>query len=270
MSFILECCAHSKKKPHAIFVGSHEDQLATGDIDQRCLLLEEIVSSRHDSNQFYKHKGTVYLDCTRPVSPGLDLLRYYLHESCNSIREHARKIDQRCYVLHRYIWNIEVQGCTLESISKDLDGNSHLLPSNPTELLPLFQTLHEKGQVLLLRNKQNLGKSWVITDIAAVLNKVTGSIFAPHDFPTHTSLGSTGVVAKSRITEVFSDLNIDMIIGFLEHFEFCHRVEPGLINLSELELSTKEITDDEYYLFPALLQIVHCMQVMEVPIAVAG
>ena len=60
VSFILECCAHSKIKPHIIFVGSHEDQLVMGDIEQRYLLVEKIVSSRHDSNQFYKHKGTVY------------------------------------------------------------------------------------------------------------------------------------------------------------------------------------------------------------------
>jgi len=91
----------------------------------------------------------------------------------------------------------------------------------------------------------------VITDIAALLEKVSGSIFAPHNFPTQISLGSTGVVAKSTIREVFSD-DTDMIIGFLEHFEFCHRVEPSWINLSELELLP---TDDEYHLFPALVTL---------------
>ena len=147
----------------------------------------------------------MHLDFTRPVSHGLDLLRYHLEESCNSIREHAGRIDQRCYVLHRYVrkfyTNVGIQGCTLESISEGLEGNSHLLPSNPTELLPLFQTLHDKGQVLLLRNNPNPGKSWVITDIAALLETVIGSIFAPPDFPTHISLGSTRVVTESRIRE---------------------------------------------------------------------
>ena len=198
----------------------------------------------------------MYLDCTRPVSPGLDQLRYNLDDSCNSIRKRAGKIDQRCYVLHRYVWKFYtsagVHGCILESISKDLEGTSHFLPSNPTELLPLFQTLHDKGQVLLLRNNQNPGNSWVITDIAAVLETVIGSIFAPHDFPTHISLGSTGVVSKSRIGEFFPD-NTDMIIGFLEHFEFCHQVEPGWINLSELEQSPIENVDGVCYLFPALV-----------------
>ena len=257
VSFVVECCAHSEITPHIIIVGSHKDQLGRGDIDQKHLLLKRILFSKHDVNHFYIPKGTVCLNCTKPVSPGLNILRHCLKESCNSIREHAEKIDQRCYVLHRYVWNIYtsagVQGCTLESISKDLEGNSHLLPSHPTELLPLFQTLHDKGQVLLLRNNQNPGKSWVITDTAAVLENVIGSIFAPRDFSAHISLGSTGVVARSRIREVFPDLTTDMIIGFLEHFEFCHRVEPGWIDLSELARSPIEMTDDEFYLFPALV-----------------
>ena len=72
----------------------------------------------------------------------------------------------------------------------------------------------------------------MITDIAAVLEKVIGSMFASPAFSTHISLGSTGVAARSRVREVFSDINTNMIIQFLEHFEFCHRVEPGWINLS--------------------------------------
>ena len=256
VSFIQECCAHSELKPHIILVGSHADQLK-GDVDQIHTLIDKTVFRKSEGNQLYEPKDMVYLDCTRAVSPGLDQLRYNLEESCNSIREHAGKIDQRCYVLHRYVQktytSADVQGCTLESISKDLEGNSHLLPSHPTELLPLFQTLHDKGQVLLLRNNQNPGKSWVITDIAAVLENVIGSIFAPRDFSAHISLGSTGVVSKSRIREVFPDLNTDMIIGFLEYFEFCHRVEPGWIDLSELARSPIEKTDDEFYLFPALV-----------------
>ena len=257
VSFILECCAHSEMKPHIIFVGSHADQLNRGNIDQAYTCVEKTVFHKHNSIEFYKPKGIATMDCTRIVSTGLDLLRYHLEESCNSIRKRAGKIDQRCYVLHRYVWNnytsTGVQGRTLESISKDLEDNSHLLPSNPAELLPLFQTLHHKGQVLLLRNSQNLVKCWVITDIAAVLETVIGSIFAPYDFPTHISLGSTGIVARSRIKEFFPDLDTDMIIGFLEHFEFCHQVKQSWINLSELEQTPSENTDDEFYLFPALV-----------------
>ena len=252
--FIEECCAHvqSKTKPHIIFVGSHADQLK-GDVEQAFMLIHKCFAEDSD-NKFYEMSGVICLDCTRPSSVGLDLLRYHLKESCNSIRERREKIDQRCYVLHKYVHkeyiNMGIHGSKLKNISKDLEGNSYLLPSTSSELLPLFQTLHDKGQVILLRNKHILSNSWVITNIATMLETVVGSIFAPRDFPQHIAPGSTGIVPKSRISEAFPDLNIDMIIGFLEHYEFCHQVGVDWVRVTE---SKQEMSDEEYYLFPALV-----------------
>ena len=125
------------------------------------------------------------------------------------------------------------------------------------KILKATQTLHDKGQVLLLKNDQDISNSWVITNIAVLLETVVGSIFAPRDFPQHIAPGSTGIVPKPRICEAFPDLNIDMIIGFLEHFEFCHRVEPDW--LGEIQ----SMSDDEYYLFPALLTSENMPHVMQ-------
>lgn len=86
-----------------------------------------------------------------------------------------------------------------------------------------------------------------------MLEKVVGSIFAPQDFPQHILPGSIGVVPKSRISTVFSDIDTDMVIGFLEHFEFCHRVDPDWITLSEVVQLPGETSSEEYYLFPALV-----------------
>ena len=258
VSFIQDCCTHSKIKPHVIFVGSHVDQLDLGSIERVINTIEQNFSV----NNFYETEAIICLDCTQPASPQLDLLRYHLEESCDAIREKTEKIDQRCYVLHKYVLkayiNKGVSGCRLKTFSKELEGNPYLLPSNPSELLSLFKTLHDKGQVLLLRNDHDISDSWVITNIAALLETVVGSIFAPRDFPQHIAPGSTGIVPKSRMSEAFPDFNIDMVIGFLEHFEFCHRVEPECDSLSNQTMS-----DDEYYLFPALLtseEIPHILQ----------
>ena len=184
-----------------------------------------------------------------------------MRETCNIIRDNTGSIDQRCYILHRYIrkayTNAGVQGCTLGNISKDLENNCYLLPSSPTELLSLFQTLHEKAQILLLENHKDIGDSWVIINIPALLETVVGSIFAPRDFPQHISPGSTGVVARSRLCEAFPDLNTDMVIAFLEHFEFCHHLQSDWMKLSVLAEIPKEVTDDDYYLFPALVTSNH-------------
>ena len=255
MSFIQNCCAHNEMKPHVIHVGSHADQLDMGGVERALSMIEKGFSVRsQNSGQFYELEGIVGLDCTQPASPQLDLLYYHLEESCTAIRKKTEKIDQRCYVLHKYVHkayiNKSVPGCRLKSISEDLEDNLYLLPSNPSELLPLFQTLHDKGQVLLLKNNQNISDTWVITNIAAMLETVVGSIFAPRDFPQHIAPGSTGIIPKSRIGEAFPDLNIDMVIEFLEHFEFCHHVDPDWIGGS---WSNQTLSDDEYYLFPALV-----------------
>ena len=156
--------------------------------------------------------------------------------------------------------NKGVSGCSLKSISQDLEGNLYLLPTNPSELLPLVQTLHDKGQVILLKNDKDISDCWVITNIAAMLEIVVGSIFAPCDFPQHIAAGSTGIVPKSRISEVFPDLNTGMIIGFLEHFEFCHRVSLDWVGDS---WSNQALSDDEYYLFPALVTSDNIPQVLQ-------
>ena len=254
VSFIQDCCTH-KMKPHVIFVGSHADQLDMGSVERALKVIEQGFSVHSEScHQFYETKAVVCLNCTQPASPQLDLLRYHLEESCDAIRKKTEKIDQRCYVLHKYVHkayiNKNVSGCGLKSISQDLKGNLYLLPSSPNELLPLVQTLHDKGQVLLFKNDQNISNSWVITNITAMLETVVGSIFAPRGFPQHIAPGSTGTVPKSRISEAFPDLNIEMVIGFLEHFEFCHRVEPDWLGETQ---SIHQMSDDEYYLFPALL-----------------
>ena len=265
-SFIQECCAHmhTETKASLIIIGSHADQLDIGSVEMVVSKIEKYFSLNFKSgDQLLEIEGVICLDCTRQSSPGLNLLHYHLEESCNSIRKRSEKIDQRCYVLHKYVHkeyiNKEIHGTILKSISKDLEDNPYLLPSTATELLPLFQTLHDKGQILLLKNNQEIPNSWIIANIPAILETVVGSIFAPRDFPQHIAPGSTGIVPKSRMSEAFSALNIDMIIGFLEHFEFCHRVGLNWVIQSKHEVSD---TNDEYYLFPALVTLKNIPQVL--------
>ena len=258
VSFIQDCCTLNKMKPHVIFVGSHADQVVMGGVEKAITTIEQGFSL----NNFYETEAVICLDCTQPASPQLDLLCYHLGESSNYIRQRTEKIDQRCYVLHKYVHkayiNKSVPGCTLKSISEDLEGNLYLLPSNPSVLLPLVQTLHDKGQVILLKNDQDISNSWVITNIAAMLKTVIESIFTPRNFPQHIAPGSTGIVPKSGMSKAFPDLNTDMVIGFLEYFEFCHRV-----GLDRIAKSNQIMSDDEYYLFPALLTSGNTPQVLQ-------
>ena len=266
MSFIQDCCTHNQVKSPVIVVGSHADLLDDMDVDKAFTIIQQTGFFEHsdDTEQFYEPEGIVCLDCTRSISPDLDLLRSYLQQSCDSVRDSTEKIDQRCYVLHKYVWKkytaSSTQEQTLGNISNGLENNKYLLPTDPAELLPLFQTLHDKGQLIFLQNAEKIQDSWVITNISTLFETVVGSIFAPRDFPQHISPGSTGIVPKSKMINHFPRLNIDMVIGFLEHFEFCHQVQSEWISDSQ---PNQVFSDDEYYLFPALVTSENTCQVSQ-------
>ena len=142
---------------------------------------------------------------------------------------------------------------TLGDICAGLEGNSYLLPSDQIELLPLFQILNDRGKLVLLKNDRDLVYSWVVANITSLLETVVGSkLFSPHNFPQRCLRGSTGVVPRSRICEAFPELDTDMIIRFLEHFEFCHQVNGHWIDRTELVRSPEEGADEDFYFFPAL------------------
>ena len=265
MSFIQDCCTNNQVKSPVIVVGSHADLLDDMDVDKAFTVIQQTGFFEHsdDTDQSYEPQGIVCLDCTRSASPGLDL-RSYLQQSCDSVRNNTEKIDQRCYVLHKYVWKkytaSSTQEQTLGNISNGLENNKYLLPTDPAELTPLFQTLHDKGQLIFLQNDEEIQDSWVITNISTLFETVVGSIFAPNEFPQHISQGCTGIVPKSRMINHFPRLNIDMVIGFLEHFEFCHQVEPEWVSDSQ---SNHVLSDDEYYLFPALVTSENTCQVSQ-------
>ena len=51
-----------------------------------------------------------------------------------------------------------------------------------------------------------------------------------------------------------------MVIGFLKHFEFCHQVAPNWVGETQ---SNQVMSDDEHYLFPALLTSENIPQVLQ-------
>ena len=244
LTFIQESWTHSKTKPCVILVGSHSDQVREG-IDKKSSVLKEIACSSQNSLECI---GVTCLNCTEYVSAGLNQLRSYLEAGCTAlrVRMNSSVVDHRCYLLLDHLQTTCTPvGLRIKDICTSLQGNL-LLPSCPNDLLCLLQTLHDKAQIILLTNEQEPKDSWVITRIEVMFKEVVGTVFAPCDFPRYSALsGSTGVVAKSKLIQVFPDLDVDMITGFLEHFEFCCRVEQDWT--TELQSSTA------WYRFPNLV-----------------
>ena len=237
LSFITDNWAHTKTKAHVFIVGSHADKVQ-GDIEKVYSTIEK-VAYMHDAD--YRHAGVVCLDC-RCQSSELGHLCTRLAEECTKLRTDT--IDGRCYVLYDYIQCTYLkQTCTLLELTQSLHDHP-FLPSDPNDMLKLVKLLHDKGQVILLEDCKNPASSWVIDNVQLLLKTVVGTVFAPTDFKNHLQVpNEIGIVSQEQILEVFEGIEISLIIGFLEHFQFCHKVDPTSLGLDEKST----------YFFPALV-----------------
>ena len=119
----------TKMKTSLIIIGSHDDLTDIGSVEMIVSIIEKFFMNLDSGDKLLEIEGVICLDSTRKSSPGLDLLCHHLEVSCNSIRENTERIDQRCYVLHKYFHkayiNKNIHGRTLENITKDLEDDPY-------------------------------------------------------------------------------------------------------------------------------------------------
>ena len=263
-SFISNHAARASAPPHAILVGSHADILiARGDkVDGKLFQLSSALATLSSSFHF---GGQVALDCRDPVSRGLNYLCSLVNASCTVLRTSA-DVDLHCHTLYAFLLErfANVVACTVSDIVSQIRGKNMLLPKTPADLLQLLSSLTNRGLILLVKNSERVGNGWVILQKHALLNEVSGTMFAPDKFSEHRNFSSTGIVPISRLREEFPQYDTRMIVEFLTDSEFCFKVddEEILYKISE-ELSASDTalayqtakTSDEFYFFPGLIGV---------------
>ena len=83
-------------------------------------------------------------------------------------------------------------------------------------------------------------------------------MFASDDFPEYHKISSnTGIVCSSSLKSVFPQYNLEMLVGFLQNLELCHRVNLSGIttNLLSNESSLPSGVDEFFLFFPSFLDI---------------
>ena len=257
---------HSKRAtapPHVILVGSHKDIVKEngGNISKTMERVTNIVRAIPVSFQF-DHSKAFPLDCRKLVSQGLTALLTQLKLTCKTLRQ-AADIDLHCHIMKAFLatkFSTSV-ACEVSVIKEKMKSENVLLPQQPSQLIPLLSTLSDKGHILLLENRTEVNKSWVVLKPELLLAEVNGSIFAPENFKGQYNgfAMSTGVVPLSKIGERFGEPNKQVIIGYLTHLEFCFQIK----DKHTLEMITKDATpqltthssehSEEYYFFPSLI-----------------
>ena len=279
LHFIHVECSRSKSgpKPHIVIIGSRADQLESkDDLPHKKGVVSSLLQT-HLSNIHYA--GFVAMDCRYAGSSAMSELHQHLAVSCETLRNKVEVSFQgHCLFLYLFDKYREVPAVTVGRIVADIIPQSteaeqqstsqrgageqtksstkqlfNFLPKNSQSLCELLEDLYKRGNILILKNLIEHAKSWVVLDQEALLSHVTGTIFAPEGMKEHRDLATnTGVVPLSKLREYFPKLDLDMLVQFLCHLEFCHEItDPEDLQL----LHTSCSPDERFFLFPGLVNI---------------
>jgi GTPase SAR1 family protein len=266
LSFLENQCTSADSKPHVVIIGSHVDVLeARGEDPKDKANIVESLRSNHFKNLEYA--GFVAINCQFPESTGMTDLRLCLKNSCDQLRR-QETINFSAHCLQTFLINKfqdrtalrinEVRDVLLETqqSTSSLQKVVTFIPTNIHLLCGVYNELNDRGHILFLRDLANVETSWVIMNKDVLLSKVTGTIFAPEGFDQHCQIAtSTGVVSLSKIAKQFSELDPEMLVGFLSHLEFCHEIFDEeilkLIGKPEAGFPASE----RYFFFPALVRL---------------
>ena len=251
LSFIDNACSTAEGRSHVLIVGSHADQ-ATSSVEEKSSLLHTIIASRRVKRQEYV--GCIAMDCRRPNTDASRRLITILANSQKAITASQPVIHYYSHVVYAFLrTKLTVVGCTLHDLVSAIDKeNDSSLPSDQSVLTEILTTLSDKGLILFIHHPHS---SWVVVKTNALLNEINGTLFAPRQFKEHRDIlaSNTGIVSTSSLLSVFPHHNTDMLVGFLQSLDFCRRVEPSVLENTNLQTTPSHSTADLLF-FPGLVR----------------
>ena len=263
-SFVDNCCS-SAARPPTVAVFSHADEVTENKPKRKSSEIVKELSHSKTSSGFSK---AVTLDCRKLASRGLTKIRKIVAERCIKLRE-TFQFDLAVQLLYAFISSkladqIAFTVSELQLLIKQEQGEDsfalkigdiEILPANTTELSQYLTVLSDKGQFLFLRNDGKVEDSWVVINKMVLLAEINGTIFAPDNFKQHHKIAnSTGVVPFSKIRQVFSKQDPDMVVAFLQHLEFCQEIsEAGVSLITSQHFRCSCGPMERFFFFPALV-----------------
>ena len=265
ISFLENQCTSVNCKPHIILVGSHADSLKSSGINAKDKI-KAIVDSI-DAKCFMNMElvGFVAMDCQYHQSSGMSDLRSLLIKSCNELRIHEPiTFNAHCFLVYLIDTFTNSPAVTINTIYNNIENQLmsqtkgsilEFLPQNFEALYKICLELNDRGHILLLKDRVAVENSYIVIDKEFLLSKISGTVFAPEGFKQYKQLSTnTGVVSLSKIAECFLDKDLDILIGFLTHLEFCHEISDQVLHQLISE-QYSQVSSDRYYLFPGLISI---------------
>ena len=251
----------SRKIPsHIVIVGSHVDKLSSHpqQLKEKCECVKEIAKHAIQKEQF---AGFVPLDCRQlskdHVQPLMDILDKSLETLVPPSKE--EKMSFFCHWLHSlFTDNITKTAMTLKDLMELIAGEDQpALPSDPETVATSLEILADKNLILFHRDSLCLLSSCIVINQRAFLEEVNGKLFAPESFKEHCQIASnTGIVPVSLLHETFPDYDIELLVVLLRVLEFCHELDPTVLDTISTNLSKGSVSGERLLFFPALVSAV--------------
>ena len=263
VSFLENQCASVSCKPHIILVGSHADAIKGVNPKDKIKMLTDSLDTNYFTNMEYV--GFIAMNCQYHESPGMNNLRHLLTKSCEQLRiQEPITFNAHCFLVYLIDMFIDVPAVTIKTISEEIKNQAteggvlEFLPKSIEALYKICLELNDRGHILLLKDRVDAENSYVVIDKIFVLSEISGTVFAPEGFAQYTQLShnNSGVVPRSKLVNCFPGKDLNIVIGFLNHLEFCHEiVDQALYQLISNEYSQTYDCKERYYLFPGLVSV---------------
>ena len=244
--------------PYLILVGSHADQASSAEI-RSC---QAVVQSLKDTASFsnFRFKGIVTLDCRYAESSGMTRLSSDISECCQALKQKELiSFRENCclvFLLERFVGKPAI---TISKVISECRGADHsgakYIPTDPGSMADICSQLNRRGNILFLPDEAKQEDSWIVLQKDVLLNRLTGSIFAPSGFKEHLKdmATDTGIIPSSKLSTHFPDLDRNLIVPFVCHLQFCHVVTDPEI-LQQLSVDHSEL-GQQFLFFPGLVTI---------------
>ena len=242
--------------PFLIIVGSHEDSTYKAN----SIACQQVIARLQKSDSFisFRFKGFVSLDCRYSVSRYMEELRAILTDCSQLLKqEELLSFREHCFLISMLDMYRDVPAVTVkEVIAKSLEtakcsssSPQYFLPTDETTMDDICSQMNKRGNILYLSNTECPENSWIILNKNVLLQRVTGSVFAPKDFKEHTAIATgTGIVPISKLTAYFPDIDTDLIVSFMCHLQFCLEViDPDI--LQQLAVSGDHSECERFFIF---------------------
>ena len=250
-------CHKCPQQSSVIVVGTHADLLTPRQLSQKLIHLRSCaeVAISHQ-----KLVSILALNVAATYSGEMDQFKDELCRINKDVVHMSPSISMMCHMmlafLKQRIPDLDVDAISLSDLITYLAADpDKLIDPDSTKIVPILQTLSEKGLILFIPSEVSLN-SWIVLRKESILKKVNGALFADPSLKEYIHVASnTGIVPRAVIKRIFPEYNVEMITQFMIHFELCQAVELSQVDTNMAPEGSPSSDLGPLLFFPALVNV---------------